>query len=166
MLGKIVDTDRRELDTGGSVAVSGSDSTPDCHAMGKSVHSPTASLPPDPEDFLFNDYYRLCGAVRNRPCAHSLRIKVKVPCHTPSDSRFLVGSLKQRTMIWQLAKYSSLAPSEAALQSSSLWQRLTMFAALPSWAGALILASAEVDLPPEPSYIGDHRRRYGPRIER
>ncbi len=53
MLGKSVDTDRRELDTGGSLAVSGSDSTPDCHAMGKFVHSPTVSLPPDPEEFVF-----------------------------------------------------------------------------------------------------------------
>ena len=45
MLGKIVDTDRRKLDTGGSLAVSGPDSTRDCHAMRKSFHSPTVSFP-------------------------------------------------------------------------------------------------------------------------
>ena len=42
-----------------------------------------------------------------------------------------------RAMIRRLAIYSCVAPLEAALQSSGLWQRLIIFAALPSWVDAL-----------------------------
>ena len=64
-----------------------------------------------------------------------------------------------RAKIWRLANYSCVAPSEAA------WQRLTIFAALPSWVGALMLQctkvpiSGEVDLPPKPFLGKCHRRR-------
>ena len=42
-----VDADRRNLDRGN---FGGSDSTRDCHAMRKSLHSPTVFFPPDPEE--------------------------------------------------------------------------------------------------------------------
>ena len=100
----------------------------------------------DPEvclRYCIYDYYRLCGAL---PCVYStpysLGMKVKVTCHTPSDSKFSLGRSKprmSRAMIRRLAIYWCVAPLGAALQSSSLWQRLIIFAALPSWVDALIL---------------------------
>ena len=55
MLGGNEDTDRRNLDTGGSLAVSDfmeSDSTGDCHAMRKSFQSPTLFFHLDPKEFI------------------------------------------------------------------------------------------------------------------
>ena len=108
---------------------------------------------PNPEEFvsMTTTGFAVPYVVGHVRTPYSLRIKVKVPCHTPSDSKFLVGSLKQRRIIWQLAKLVMFGPLRSGATVIRSLAKVDYLCCLAFLGWCAYTVSAEVDLPPKPS---------------